>query len=161
MEIKVIADRWMMPERQHQDDAGADLKADATWRIEPGRTRMVRTGTRWEIPSGHVGLVFARSSLAVEKGLMLANGVGVIDAGYQGEVMVPLHNCTGTFVTIDEGERIAQMVIVSIATPRAGEGGRFRRDDGARSVRIRLHRQVGRALRNDESGGVSDEVRGI
>lgn len=117
MEIKVIADKWMMPERQHQDDAGADLKADATWRIEPGRTRMVGTGTCWEIPSGHVGLVFARSSLAVKKGLMLANGVGVIDAGYQGEVMVPLHNCTGTFVTIDEGERIAQMVIVPIATP--------------------------------------------
>ena len=43
MEIKVIADKWMMPERQHQDDAGADLKADATWRIEPGRTRMVGT----------------------------------------------------------------------------------------------------------------------
>ena len=116
MEIKVIADRWMMPERQHQDDAGADLKADATWRIEPGRTRMVGTGTRWEIPSGHVGLVFARSSLAVEKGLTLANGVGVIDAGYQGEVMVPLHNCTGTFVIISKGERIAQMVIVPIET---------------------------------------------
>lgn len=117
MEIKVIADKRMMPERQHQDDAGADLKADATWRIEPGRTRMVGTGTRWEIPSGHVGLVFARSSLAVEKGLTLANGVGVIDAGYQGEVMVPLHNCAGTFVTISKGERIAQMVIVPIATP--------------------------------------------
>lgn len=67
MEIKVIADKWMMPERQHPDDAGADLKADSTWRIEPGRTRMVGTGTRWEIPSGHVGLVFARSSLAVKK----------------------------------------------------------------------------------------------
>lgn len=118
MEVKVIADKWMMPERQHSDDAGADLKADATWRIEPGRTRMVGTGTCWEIPSGHVGLVFARSSLAVEKGLTLANGVGVIDAGYQGEVMVPLHNCTGTFATIDEGERIAQMVIVPIATPK-------------------------------------------
>lgn len=117
MEVKVIADKWMMPERQHPDDAGADLKADATWRIEPGRTRMVRTGTRWEIPRGYVGLVFARSSLAVEKGLMLTNGVGVIDSGYQGEVMVPLHNTTGTFATIYEGERIAQMVIVPIATP--------------------------------------------
>lgn len=117
MEVKVIADKWMMPERQHPDDAGADLKADATWRIEPGRTRVVGTGTRWEIPRGHVGLVFARSSLAVEKGLMLTNGVAVIDAGYQGEVMVPLHNCTGTFVTIGEGERIAQMVIVPIAAP--------------------------------------------
>lgn len=63
MEIKVIADRWMMPERQHQDDAGADLKADATWRIEPGRTRMVGTGTRWEIPSGHVGLVRIRKAV--------------------------------------------------------------------------------------------------
>lgn len=117
MEVKVIADEWMMPERMHPDDAGADLKADATWRIEPGRTRVVGTGTCWEIPRGYVGLVFARSSLAVEKGLMLTNGVGVIDAGYQGEVKVPLHNCTGTFVTIDEGERIAQMVIVPIATP--------------------------------------------
>lgn len=117
MEVKVIADKWMMPERMHPDDAGADLKADATLRIEPGRTRMVRTGTRWEIPRGYVGLVFARSSLAVEKGLMLVNGVGVIDSGYQGEVLVPLFNATGTFVTIDEGERIAQMVIVPIATP--------------------------------------------
>lgn len=125
MEVKVIADRWMMPERQHQDDAGADLKADATWRIEPGRTRMVGTGTRWEIPSGHVGLVFARSSLAVKKGLVLANGVGVIDPGYQGEVMVPLLNPTGTFVTIDEGERIAQMVIVPIATPELVRVGGF------------------------------------
>lgn len=117
MEVKVIADKWMMPERMHPDDAGADLKADATWRIEPGRTRMVGTGTRWEIPRGYVGLVFARSSLAVRKGLMLANGVGVIDSGYQGEVAVPLFNPTGTFVTIEEGERIAQMVIVPIATP--------------------------------------------
>lgn len=117
MEVKVIADKRMMPERQHPDDAGADLKADATWRIEPGRTRMVGTGTCWEIPRGYVGLVFARSSLAVEKGLTLANGVGVIDAGYQGEVLVPLFNPTGTFATINEGERIAQMVIVPIATP--------------------------------------------
>lgn len=117
MEVKVIADKWMMPERQHPDDAGADLKADATWRIEPGRTRMVRTGTRWEIPRGYVGLVFARSCLAVEKGLMLKNGVAVIDSGYQGEVLVPLFNPTGTFVTINEGERIAQMVIVPIAAP--------------------------------------------
>ena len=117
MEVKVIADKRMMPERQHPDDAGADLKADRPCRIAPGTTRMVFTGTRWEIPRGHVGLVFARSSLAVEKGLTLANGVGVIDAGYQGEVMVPLHNCTGTFATIDEGERIAQMVIVPIAMP--------------------------------------------
>lgn len=125
MEIRAIADRWMMPERQHQDDVGADLKADATWRIEPGRTRMVGTGTRWEIPSGHVGLVFARSSLAVKKGLVLANGVGVIDPGYQGEVMVPLLNPTGTFVTIDEGERIAQMVIAPIATPELVRVGGF------------------------------------
>ena len=117
MEVKVIAIKQMMPERQHRDDAGADLKADATWRIEPGRTRMVQTGTRWEIPRGYVGLVFARSSLAVNKGLMLANGVAVIDSGYRGDVAVPLFNPTGTFVTIEEGERIAQMVIVPIATP--------------------------------------------
>ena len=117
MEVKVIAIKQMMPERQHSDDAGADLKADRPCRIAPGTTRMVFTGTRWEIPRGYVGLVFARSSLAVKKGLMLANGVAVIDSGYQGEVLVPLFNATGTFVTIDEGERIAQMVIVPIATP--------------------------------------------
>ena len=125
MEVKVIAIKQMMPERQHSDDAGADLKADRPCRIAPGTTRMVFTGTRWEIPRGYVGLVFARSSLAVKKGLMLANGVGVIDAGYQGEVMVPLHNCTGTFVTIDKGERIAQMVIMPIATPELVRVGGF------------------------------------
>lgn len=117
MEVKVIAIEQMMPERQHQDDAGADLKADRPCRIAPGTTRMVFTGTRWEIPRGYVGLVFARSSLAVNKGLMLANGVAVIDSGYQGEVLVPLFNATGTFVTIDAVKRIAQMVILPIATP--------------------------------------------
>ena len=65
MEIRVIADRWMMPERQHQDDAGADLKADATWRIEPGRTRMVGSAYRDHIHEqaphrGHAGRMAGR-----------------------------------------------------------------------------------------------------
>lgn len=50
MEVKVIAIEHMMPERQHSDDAGADLKADRPCRIAPGTTRMVFTGTRWDIP---------------------------------------------------------------------------------------------------------------
>lgn len=81
MEVKVIAIEQMMPERQHLDDAGADLKADRPCRIAPGTTRMVFTGTRWEIPRGYVGLVFARSSLAVKKGLMLANGFECSECG--------------------------------------------------------------------------------
>ena len=127
----------MRPYRQHDGDAGADLEARTAYVIYPHETVMVETGYTpqvFDIPRGAVGLVFARSSLH-KKGLILANGVGVIDSGYEGEVLVPLYNLTDSPVVVDEYERIAQIVVLrleslsklyaepALSTGERGKGG--------------------------------------
>lgn len=107
----------MRPQRQYHNDAGFDLSTKMPTIIYPGEVILVPTGyypDKLDIPDGSVGLVFARSSLS-KKGLLLANGVGVIDAGYEGEVLVPLWNMSAdTPVVLEEHERIAQIVIVKL-----------------------------------------------
>lgn len=120
MEIKTVCEPGMLPERKHPFDAGADLRANLNGQLRPilpGTTHMIPTGVRCEIPEGYVGLVFARSSVA-ELGLMLANGVGVIDSGYTGEIMVPLVNVGRIESYVLRGERIAQLVIVPCMLPK-------------------------------------------
>ena len=96
--------------------AGADLYAciDETLSIGSGETKMIGTGIAMEIPTGYVGLVFARSGLACKKGLAPANKVGVIDSDYRGEIKVALHNHNGSqdALCVENGERIAQISIV-------------------------------------------------
>lgn len=104
------------PSRAHASDAGIDLRARHGARIFKYKIAMVGTGVRVSIPHGYVGLLFARSSLC-KKNLMLANGVGVIDSGYTGEIMVPLVR-TEYGDDVREGERIAQLVIVPCALPK-------------------------------------------
>lgn len=107
----------MRPQRQHHNDAGFDLSTKMPVIIYPGEVILVPTGyypDKHDIPDESVGLVFARSSLS-KKGLLLANGVGVIDAGYEGEVLVPLWNMSkDSPVVLEELERIAQIVIVKL-----------------------------------------------
>ena len=98
--------------------AGADLYAcmDEPVTIAPGETVLIKTGLAMAIPEGYAGLIYARSGLATKKGLAPANKVGVVDADYRGEVMVPLHNHSRVAVTVEHGERIAQMVITPFLT---------------------------------------------
>lgn len=106
----------MRPYRQHDGDAGADLEVSIPYTIYPHETIMVKTGYTphmYDIPRNAVGLIFARSSLH-KKGLILANGVGVIDSGYEGEVLVPLHNLTDSPVVLEEHERVAQIVVLRL-----------------------------------------------
>lgn len=112
----------MRPRRQHFNDAGCDLETKMPYIIYPGETIMVHTAyvpDKHDIPDGSVGLVFARSSLS-KKGLMLTNSVGVIDAGYEGEVLVPLWNTSrDTPVVLEKHERVAQIVIVKLESTSA------------------------------------------
>ena len=98
--------------------AGADLYAvlDAPLTVAAGETALVHTGLAVEIPAGFVGLVCARSGLATKRGLAPANKVGVIDADYRGEIMVALHNHSTATQTIEQGERVAQLVLVPYLT---------------------------------------------
>ena len=106
-----------LPTRAHPTDAGLDLYAAETVHIIPNHVTLVPTGIAVAIPAGHVGLLIARSSLAVKKAMTLANGVGVIDPDYRGEIKVPIVPIDGCRNVIFSGARIAQLVILPIALP--------------------------------------------
>lgn len=104
----------VLPTRAHSDDAGLDLYGLEDVTVAPGEGTVLRTGVAVAVPPGHVGLVCDRSSMA-RRGLKTAGGV--IDAGYRGEVGVVVWNISRESQSVKKGERIAQMLVVPIATP--------------------------------------------
>lgn len=100
--------------RQTINSAGADLSASQDVIIYAGDIVLVPTG--YHLPFESVTeenifyLLAARSSLAYKKGLLLANGVGIIDGDYKDEIKVMLYNSTKETVVISKGERIAQLI---------------------------------------------------
>ncbi len=115
MEIKIkkLNENAVLPTYGTQFSAGADLYAltENDIVIAPGETVTVHTGISMAIPENTVGLIYARSGMALKQGLAPANKVGVIDSDYRGEIMVALHNHSGEPRTVENGTRIAQMVI--------------------------------------------------
>lgn len=99
--------------------AGADLYAclEEPVLVRPGQSVWVSTGLAMEIPAGYAGLVYARSGMACKQGLAPANKVGVIDSDYRGPVTVVLHNHGSEERTVNNGDRIAQLVITPVITP--------------------------------------------
>lgn len=115
-----IAYRRMHPEAQlyqlHETDAAYDLTAMTqevvTVHANGDCLQRIGTGIAVAIPPGYAGIVAARSSI-VHKGVQLANGIGIIDAGYTGEIAVMMH-CPAGAVGYQIGERCAQLMIVPI-----------------------------------------------
>lgn len=116
MAVETVCAADMLPVRAHEADAGADLKAARDVAIRRGDTAKVSTGVRVSIPEGCFGLLAARSSLC-GRGLMMLNGVGIIDSGYTGEVQVPLANIGNRMQRVAAGERVAQLVILPCELP--------------------------------------------
>ena len=118
--VKLLDPRAKLPAYGSPDAAGADLYALTAGpvTIAPGQTVLIHTGLALAIPQGHVGLVCARSGLAAKEGLAPANKVGVIDADYRGELMVALHNHSGEERVVEDGQRVAQLVVVPYLTAR-------------------------------------------
>jgi dUTP pyrophosphatase len=101
------------PERAHEHDAGYDLRAAESARLEPGERASVGTGIAVAIPEGHAGLVLPRSGLAARHGIALPNAPGLIDSGYRGEIRVLLLNTDSREpFEVEVGDRVAQLVIV-------------------------------------------------
>ena len=117
--VKILRQGARLPTYGSAEAAGADLYAciDAPVTIAPGETVFLPTGIAMEVPRGCAGLVYARSGLACKRGLAPANKVGVVDSDYRGEINVVLHNHGKVPQTIENGERIAQMVITPVLTP--------------------------------------------
>ena len=103
-----------LPAYQTAGAAAMDLVAaiDAPMVLMPGVPVLIPSGIAIELPSReYAALVYARSGLACKFGIALANGVGVVDADYRGEIKVGLINLTGTPYTVEPMQRIAQLMI--------------------------------------------------
>lgn len=104
-----------MPSYQTAGAAGFDLAASADVTVAPGAIVLVPTGLVVEVPAGHFLGIFARSSTPLKKGLVVANGVGVLDSDYCGptdELKIQVMNVTPAPVQIRVGDRLAQGVVV-------------------------------------------------
>ena len=104
-----------LPEPATGKAAGFDLAASADMEIPPRSIRLVGTGLVIGVPDGHFLGIFARSSTPFKRGLMVANGVGVIDADYCGpadEIKIQVLNITDAPVKVMRGDRLAQGIVL-------------------------------------------------
>ncbi len=99
--------------------AALDLHActDGDTIIPPHERVFIPTGIAAAIPEGYVGIMAVRSSMGAKNGINLANGIGVIDSDYRGQLHATLYNTTETPYTVRSGERIAQLLIMPAAHP--------------------------------------------
>lgn len=106
-----------LPAYQTLGAAGFDLASSADMVVQPGEVTLVPTGLVIEVPAGHVLGVFARSSTPLKRGLMVANGVGVVDSDYCGptdEIKIEVFNFTAVPVTVKRGDRLAQGLLIPV-----------------------------------------------
>jgi len=104
-----------LPKYESSGAAGFDLAASVDMTIEPGQVTLVPTGLVIAVPTGHVLGIFARSSTPLKRGLMVANGVGLVDSDYCGprdEIKIEVYNFTQRPVAVAKGDRLAQGVIM-------------------------------------------------
>ena len=114
MEIKVVnKGHQPLPEYATPQSAGMDLRAniEAPITLKPMERRLIPTGLYIALPVGYEAQIRPRSGLALKHGITVLNTPGTIDADYRGELMVLLVNFSDSDFIINDGERIAQMVI--------------------------------------------------
>jgi dUTP pyrophosphatase len=105
-----------LPERAHPTDAGADLFALESYEIYPGEQKLVDTGVAVKIPQGFAGFIYNRSSQG-KRGITIPHSVGVIDSDYRGNLKVLLKNISEDPHLIQQGDRIAQLVVQRVELP--------------------------------------------
>jgi dUTP pyrophosphatase len=104
-----------LPTYGTDEAAGFDLSSAHALVIPAGQIALVRTGLVIEVPAGHFLAIFARSSTPLKRGLLVANGVGVVDPDYSGpddEIMIQLLNFTTSDVHVKKGDRLAQGIVL-------------------------------------------------
>ena len=113
MKLKIISKSGRVPKYETAGSAGFDISAfvEAPIVLKPGERALIPTGLYFELEPGYEAQVRARSGLAIKKGIGLVNGIGTIDSDYRGEVCVALINWGQEDFVVEDGDRIAQVVI--------------------------------------------------
>lgn len=121
LKIKRLNKNAIIPTRATEGSCGYDLHAftDEAIIIEPKQRKTIHTGIAIALPNiNSVALIYARSGIATKFGIIPANCVGVVDSDYRGEIMVTLTNLSDSAYSINNGDRIAQMVITPVYLPQ-------------------------------------------
>jgi dUTP pyrophosphatase len=129
LRIRRLRDDVALPEYGTAGAAAFDLAAAADVSIPAGAMALVPTGLVIEVPEGMFLGIFARSSTPLKRGLMVANGVGVVDSDYCGptdEVKIAVYNATSAPVSVHAGDRIAQGILLSAPRVRWQEDSTLR-----------------------------------
>lgn len=117
IKVKKLNEKAILPTRGSEYAAGYDLYAlinneKGRIEIQPHSTVKIETGLAFELPENTFAAIFARSGLATKQGLRPANCVGVCDCDYRGQYIVALHNDSDEPRVVENGERIAQMILM-------------------------------------------------
>jgi dUTP pyrophosphatase len=135
MKIRIVnKSSHMLPAYETEHSAGMDLRAfiDGPVILRPMERKLVPTGLFIELPVGYEAQVRPRSGLALKHGITVLNSPGTIDADYRGEICVILINLSENDFTINDGDRIAQMIIAQHARAELIEAERL--DDTERGA---------------------------
>ncbi len=136
MNIRLVSKSGRIPQYATEGSAGFDISAylPEPFVLKAGERALIPTGLYMELPMGYEAQVRARSGLAIKHGIGLVNGIGTIDSDYRGELCVPMINWSKEDFQINDGDRIAQVVIHrfetaelelvdSLTETERGEGG--------------------------------------
>jgi dUTP pyrophosphatase len=129
--IRRLTPSVRVPRYETPGAAGFDLSASQDITVQPGEVTLIPTGLAIEVPSGTFLGIFARSSTPLKRGLMVANGVGVVDPDYCGpndEVKIEVYNFTARPVHIKAGDRIAQGILIPLVRVEWEEAAELRTD---------------------------------
>lgn len=116
IEVVQLDPELMLPEYSRPGDGAVDLVSRTNVILEAaGGRALLATGLSIALPPGWAGLVLSRSGLAAKHGVCVLNAPGLVDAGYRGEIMVPLVNLDPTKVfVVNRGDRIAQFMAIPV-----------------------------------------------
>lgn len=112
IKVKKISEEAIIPSYAHSGDAGLDICSMEDIFLHPRERKRVRTGLKFELPEGYVGLIWDKSGLSFKSGIKTM--AGVLDATYRGELFVVLVNLSDKDFEIKKGQKIAQMLVQKV-----------------------------------------------
>ena len=114
IKIKKLSENAIIPVLGTTNSAGYDLSActNVDISINPNEIVLIPTGIAMEIPEGYFGMICSRSGLAIKYGIHVLNSPGIIDSDYRGEIKCILHNSSNNIFTVQNGSRIAQLIVM-------------------------------------------------
>ena len=106
-----LDDGAYLPERVHEEDAGADIRTPRGFILPANDSMVIHTGIHVELPYSTVGMIKSKSGLNVKDGIVTE---GVIDEGYTGEIVVKLYNHSNQHTVFKRGDKITQLVVLPV-----------------------------------------------